>query len=83
MERYKMVGLSQQVYDVRSQIEILKEALLHVHELTELVRDGFEVTLDDLSNQLAGIEEGLIPPPCDMAVSPQSGVNVIHLRKVA
>ena len=69
MKRQEQVSLSARVYDVRSQIEVVKGTIENLHELTELVRDGMEVTLDDMSDRLLEIEERLSPPPEEQPVS--------------
>jgi hypothetical protein len=88
MKRHEQVALSARVYDVRSQVEVVKGTIENLQELTELVRDGMEVTLEDMGARLQEIEEALSPPPMEQAVDvigfvapefgPKNGLKVIN-----
>jgi len=92
MKRHEQVALSARVYDVRSQVEVLRGTIENLHELTELVRDGMEVTLEDMSERLETIEEALSPPPDEQALDvigfvtseyePKNGLIVVNGGKV-
>ena len=85
MSRYEQVALSARLYNVRSQIEVTRSTVENLHELTELVRDGVVVTLENLQEELQEIEELLLPPPVEMSAAaigfhiPESG-NVVPFK---
>ena len=85
MKRHEQVALSARVYDVRSQVEVARLTVEHLHELTEIVRDGFVLTLENLCEDLEEIENLLSPPPVEMSVAaigfhaPENG-NVVPFK---
>ena len=88
MKRHEQVALSVRVYDVRSQIEVARSTVENLHELTELVRDGVVLTLENLQEELQDIEELLSPPPIEMSVAAigfhaHENGNVIEFRKAS
>lgn len=88
MKRHNQVALASRVYNVRSQIEVARSTVENLHEMTELVRDGLTLTLEELQEELAAIEEELTPEPLPVAaigfnVSQHGDGNVIELRRAA
>ena len=85
MKRHEQIAVSARLYDVRSQIEVARSTVENLHELTELVRDGVVVTLENLQEELQEIEVLLSPPPVEMSAAaigfhvPENG-NVVPFK---
>lgn len=85
MLRSERTALASRVYDVRGQIEVARMTIEEVKELTDLVRAGLVVSLENLQDELESIEQKLTPPPVSArdVVPMFDGSNVVGLRLVA